>query len=148
MALLSQAERDNRIRSIIEVKKNSEGANRKWTEDEVTLRRECVYYWLGRGKSRTQLKVFLAELWDCTPRSVYTYIKDAEDALTAEARDNIEEYRKKMIEKLQRIADDAMAAGDRKSALLAYEQINKLEGAYTQKVEADIKGDVHFDFGE
>ena len=63
-------------------------------------------------------------------------------------KETIEEYRNKMMEKLERLAKDAEEAGDRKSMLAAYEQINKMNGVYTQKVEADVKGEIKFDFGE
>lgn len=148
MAVMSQQDRDNYIKGIIKKKREKVGANRRWKDDEITVRRESIYHYMGQGKSKLQLRVFLAELWDCTYRSAETYIKDAEEYLCQQDENTIQSYRKKMIEKLQRIADDAMKVGDRKSALAAYDQINKLNAAYTAKVEADIKGDIKFDFGE
>ena len=53
-----------------------------------------------------------------------------------------------MIEKLERLAADAEAHNDRKSMIAAYEQISKLKGAYTTKVEADINGELRFKFGD
>lgn len=145
---MTPQERDNYLKAVMHEKSQSQGDHRKWQERDVLLRRESIYYWMGRGKSRIQLQTFLADLWETPPKTVKRHIKDAEDALCAETIDNIEDYKKKMIEKLQRIADDAMANGDRKSALAAYEQINKLNGAYTQKIEAEVSGEMHFDFGE
>ena len=54
-----------------------------------------------------------------------------------------------MVEKLERLADDALAHNDRKSALSAYDQINRLNNAYTQKIEADVNQEttISFKFG-
>lgn len=145
---MSPSERDGYIKGLIAKHRNARGSNQKWSDDEVIVRREAVYYWMGRGKSKHQLKVFLSELWDCEIKSAARYVLDAEKALCQQDEETIQEFRLKQIEKLQRIADDALEAGDRKSALAAYDQINKLNAAYTSKVEADVKGDMRFDFGE
>lgn len=102
---------------------------------------------MGLGKSYAKMRYELAERWDCTQKQVEVYIADARKALLKTSQENIEEYRTKMIEKLERLAEEAEANGDRKSALAAYDQINKLNGAYTTKIEADVKEDIRFDFG-
>lgn len=141
-------ERDATIRSIIEKHRN----NKKllWTELEVALRNEAILYEMGCGKSYSEMMFDLAERWNCSRQSVENYIRAAKDMIMKANQETIEQFRHKMVEKLERLARNAEQAGDRKSMLAAYDQINKLKGAYTQvqKVDADIKGEIHFEFGE
>ena len=52
-----------------------------------------------------------------------------------------------LMHKLEALAEDATNARDRKSALRAYDQISKLAGLYTEKVEVQQDTNIHFDFG-
>lgn len=141
-------ERDNYIKDALARMKAAGGRSKRWRENDIIIRRESIYYWMGQGKSRNALRLFLADLWDCSFHAVDNYIKDALDTLAQSSVEKNDEYRTKMIEKLERVAEDAMNNGDRKSALAAYEQMSKLNGAYTQKVEADLHTDIKFKFGE
>lgn len=140
-------ERDGIIRRAIAMRKETHTPKRKWEEAELNLRNEAIYHEMGLGKSYAKMCFDLAERWGCTQKMVQSYITTARKALSETAKENIEEYRTKMIEKLERLADDAKAAGDRKSVLAAYDQISKLSGAYTTKVEADVNAEIKFDFG-
>ena len=141
-------ERDTYLRGIIQTKKEARGNGKVWAEADKMLRNEAIYEEMGKGKSYSQICFELAERWNCSQSTIYDYITAARKALIETNKETIEEYRNKMMEKLERLAKDAEEAGDRKSMLAAYEQINKMNGVYTQKVEADVKGEIKFDFGE
>lgn len=141
-------ERDDYIKHTIANLAKCGGKSHKWFPHEIAVRRESIYYWLGQGKSKMALRSFLGERWGVSGPTIEKYVRDAVKALLEEAKESQEEFRKKMIEKLERLADDAIRHGDRKSALAAYEQISKLNGAYTNKVEASLNTDIKFKFGE
>lgn len=141
-------ERDTYLRGVIQTKKEAKGNGKVWAEADKMLRNEAIYYEMGLGKSYSQIMFDLSERWNCSQQTISDYITAARKALIETNKETIEEYRNKMMEKLERLAKDAEEAGDRKAMLSAYEQINKMSGVYTQKVEADVKGEIKFDFGE
>ena len=51
------------------------------------------------------------------------------------------------MHKLESLAEEATEARDRKSALRAYEQISKLAGLYSEKLEVQAQTEIKFDFG-
>lgn len=125
------------------------GQKKKWTPDEVAVRREGIYREMGKGKSYSQMVRELIDRWGASDRTIRIWVSDAKDALIKTNAESREEYCNKMYEKLERLAAEAEEAGDRKSMLAAYEMMNKMNGVYTQKVEADIKGEttIAFKFG-
>jgi hypothetical protein len=142
-------ERDAMIADSIKRRSNrGNSSNKKWTEEELNLRHEAIFQEMGKGKSQMQIAFELSQRWGCNQGTVERYIAEAKKSLQEKAVENIEEYRSKMIEKLERLAADAEAHNDRKSMIAAYEQISKLKGAYTTKVEADINGELRFRFGD
>ena len=146
---MTTEERDAFIREAIRRRSNKGSSPRKkWSPEETEIRNEAIFDELGKGKSVMKTCYDLAERWGCCQVSIEKYIKEAKKALMERATEGIEEYRSKMIEKLERLAEDAEAHNDRKSMLAAYEQISKLSGAYTTKVEADINGELRFKFGD
>lgn len=141
-------ERDTYLRGVIQTKKEAKGNGKVWAEADKMLRNEAIYYEMGLGKSYSKIMFDLSERWNCSKQTISDYLKAARQALIETNEETIEEYRNKMMEKLERLAKDAEEAGDRKAMLSAYDQINKMSGVYTQKVEADVKGEIKFDFGE
>ena len=147
--MLTIEERDTLLRNA-HIRHTKNGGNRrKWTDDEISVRREAIYHEMGLGKSYAQMVFELQERWGASNRTVRAWISDAKAELVRQNDGNKEEYINKMVEKLERLAEDALAHNDRKSALAAYDQINRLNGAYTQKIEADVKEEtvVSFRFG-
>lgn len=142
-------ERDAYLRDACYRKAHGGQKNRKWTETELSVRREAIYYEMGQGKSYSKMVYDLQQRWGASERTIRSYIKDAKEQLVLYNEESKEHFRNKMIEKLERLADDALANNDRKSALAAYDQISKLNGAYVQKVEADVKEEttISFKFG-
>lgn len=142
-------ERDAFIANSIKSRSHgSKGTVKKWTPEEIEIRNEAIFEEMGKGKSFMKIQYELAQRWGCSQTSIEKYFKAAKQALMEKATEGIEEYRSKMIEKLERLAEDAEAHNDRKSMLAAYEQISKLQGAYSTKVEAEINGDIRFKFGD
>lgn len=145
--MMTPAEREKHLIAIVKKKKTNNGIHSKWTDDEKMVRRDFIYYWYGKGKSDAQMGKLIVETLGCNYTTARSYIRDANEYLAELSKENIQTYREKMIEKLEQLAEEALATRDRKTALACYDQISKLNGAYTQKIEADLKGDIKFEFG-
>lgn len=125
------------------------GRGLKWDDYAIDVRRYVIMSLINRGKSYTETRLEIMQRWDIARTTAENYIKDALGAV-GEINEMLRlQWRDVQLERLQKIIDDALAHGDRKSALAANEQINKITGQYVTKVEADVKEDstVKFDFG-
>lgn len=158
ISAMTDDERDVIVRAAIEdarpekihdnVRKG--GLLKIWDEYRVEVRRYCVMRMLNTGKSYIECKREMMERWSISKSSADNYLKDALDAVSEVNDKYRDKWRDVQLERLQRIIDDALAHGDRKSALAANEQINKITGQYITKIDADVKEDstVRFDFGD
>lgn len=124
-------------------------AGKLWDERTINIRRAVVYDLLGQGLSRVRIAQELMARWGVTEKPAYDYIKDALENLISDNENFKDSVRESMMHRLESLAEDALAHNDRKSALSAYEQMNKLQGLYVNKVEADVKEDttIRFEFG-
>lgn len=126
------------------------GKKLKWDDYAVDVRRYVIMSLINQGKSYTQTRLEITERWEIARTTAENYIKDALGAV-GEINEMLRlQWRDVQLERLQKIIDDALAHGDRKSALMANEQINKITGQYITKIDAEVKEDstVRFDFGD
>lgn len=118
----------------------------RWTEPLLNLRNSVVFdLMFKRGYSKRKTIDTLQARWQISEQRCYEYINIAMDALKSTYQEDVEDIRNKQLEKLQMICDDAIEHNDRKSALSAMEQINKLNGLYEEKKTVTIQ-DIKFDF--
>lgn len=131
-------------------RKRGELGSTIWSEADVMLRRQVVLDLLGQGLSKRRVCEEICSRWEVSASAAYIYYHDALDAMVADNKEVVEKYRDLQIGRLEALAEDALAHNDRKSALTCYEQLNKIGGLYTQKIEADVKEDttIRFTFGE
>lgn len=158
ISAMTDEERDVIVRAAIDDARPERTARNKrkggllkiWDEYRVEVRRYCIMSMLNTGKSYIECKREMMERWNICKASADNYLKDALDAVSEVNDKYRDKWRDVQLERLQKIIDDALAHGDRKSALAANEQINKITGQYVTKVEADVKEDttVRFDFGD
>ena len=141
-------ERDAYFKALISEKAHARRDRKAWNDTDRVLRDEALYYEMGLGKSNSQIAYELSERWGCHFSSIIRYLREAKQRLIETNNDNPEAFKNKMMEKLERLAKDAEEHGDRKSQLAAYDQINKINGNYTQKIEADVNATIKFEFGE
>lgn len=152
---LTPEEIDNYIKGRLAMHPNKGGKKpcsrnyQIWDETSILIRRSVIWDLLGQGLARVRIQEEIMARWGISYKTAWTYINDAYDALRQNDEEMREYTRGVMLHRLESLAEDALANRDRKSALSAYEQINKINGLYTTKVEADVKGDIDisFDFG-
>lgn len=117
-----------------------------WDELNLYLRRKLIFIMMRRGLSKMRMAEELMKDFGCTERTAYAYIKDAFNALNKTEDEVKEDVRQTTIERLQAIIEDCLANGRRKDALAAYDQLNKINGLYSEKREIKVN-DIRFEFG-
>lgn len=130
-------------------KSGKRGGPQKTPEEVIQLRRKAIIQRMRDGMSPVQIKYDIAEKWDVAYQTAYNYYRDAVEYLNADLKEDAARVRENQVERLYRIAEEALAQGDRKSALATYDQINKIYGLYSQKVELNNDTPlIEFKFGE
>lgn len=117
-----------------------------WTEPLLALRNSAIFdLMFKRGYSKAKTIQTLQARWQIGMQKCYDYINAAMDALKETYKDDIEDVRKKQLEKLQQLYDNCMEHNKQKEALMALEQINKLKGLYEEKQTITVN-EIKFNF--
>lgn len=127
--------------------KNKAQKNNSWDEDVVVLRRRTIMEMIGKGMTRMSIAKDLEKRWDISNTTAYNYIRDTFKYIAENYKQDYDKLKDILMHKLESLAEEATEARDRKSALRAYEQISRLAGLYTEKVEVQQDTNIHFDFG-
>ena len=145
---MSDEEVDAIIVPVIEDCKAHKQKNGKitWTEPLLNLRNSVLFdLMFKRGYSKAKTIQTLQARWQIGMQKCYDYINAAMDALRETYQDDVEDVRKKQLEKLQQLYDDALAHNKHKEAIMALEQINKLKGLYEEKQTITVN-EIKFEF--
>lgn len=126
--------------------RNQKNGKIRWTEPLLALRNSVIFdLMFKRGYSKAKTIETLQARWQISNQRCYTYINAAMDALKETYQDDIEDVRKKQLEKLQRVYDDALEHNKHKEAIMALEQMNKLKGLYEEKQTITVN-EIKFEF--
>lgn len=127
--------------------KNKAQKNNSWDEDVVVLRRRTIMEMIGRGMTRMSIAKELEVRWDISNTTAYNYIRDTFKYIAENYKADYDKLKDILMHKLESLAEEATEARDRKSALRAYEQISRLAGLYTEKMEVQQDTNISFNFG-
>lgn len=131
----------------------------KWDKEDII---ERIYLKLLEGESRYRILLMLErdnftdedgnviKTSNLGRASRYNYIKEAYTRCETELKENRDEQRNIMWERLLSVYNDAMTAKDRGNALKALDMIAKLSGIYApeqSEVKAEIDGNIEISFG-
>lgn len=147
-ANMTEEEVDAIIVPVIEDCKNKvqKKGKIKWTEPLLALRNSVVFdLMFKRGYSKRKTIDTLRARWQIGEQKCYDYINEAMDALRETYQDDLEDVRKKQLEKLQQLYDDALLHNKHKEAIQALDQINKLKGLYEEKQTITVN-EIKFEF--
>lgn len=147
-ANMTDEEVDAVILPVIEDCKRKAQKNGKitWTEPLLNLRNSVIFdLMFKKGYSKAKTIQTLQARWQISNQRCYIYINEAMDALRETYQDDLEDVRKKQLEKLQQIYDDCMLHNKQKEAIQALDQINKLKGLYEEKQTITVN-EIKFDF--
>lgn len=110
------------------------------------LRRQVIMQLLKRGMPRTEIVSFLMQKFSASEKSSYDYLNDVFNYIKTTDEQLKEDIRLSQLEKLQSVVQDCLARGKHKEALSAYDQINKINGLYTETKNLNVN-DITFKFG-
>lgn len=127
--------------------KNKAQKNNSWDEDVVVLRRRTIMEMIGKGMTRMSIAKELEKRWDISNTTAYNYIRDTFKYIAENYKEDYDKLKDILMHKLESLAEEATEARDRKSALRAYEQISRLAGLYSDKLEVQAQTEIKFDFG-
>ena len=145
---MSDEEVDAVIIPVIEACKarNQKNGKIRWTEPLLALRNSVIFdLMFKRGYSKAKTIETLQARWQIGMQKCYDYINASMDALKQTYQDDVEDVRKKQLEKLQRIYNDALEHNKHKEAIMALEQMNKLKGLYEEKQTITVN-EIKFEF--
>lgn len=117
-----------------------------WSDEMKEIRRAAIIRLIQKGMSSYKIAQEIRERWSCTLTTAKDHVADALDYLS-KFRDNPRIMKNKIEEMLEKIITEAEANGRHKEALQALDMLNKMDGNYVTKVEAEIKTEIEFDFG-
>jgi hypothetical protein len=152
LEVFSVEEQDNIILSCLNTMaiRGGKGSNKcSWTERAKLLRRQIIIDYIAQGLSVRRIIKELQARWGIEHQTAFNYIKDATSYL-GETVDVFNAHNSEIAqERLQSIMEDALANNDRKTALQACDLLNKVQGLYVNKVEAETKTSttIQFEFG-
>lgn len=152
---LTPEEQDKIVLQIIDkaYKRNkTEGKHNwgcRWTDEAIAVRRQVVIEYLAQGLGHYRIAQELQNRWKVAYKTAAGYIKDAVEYMGTNIAE-INEYNYEIaVQRLENILEDALANNNRKEALQSIDLLNKIQGLYVNKVEADVKADttIEFKFG-
>lgn len=117
-----------------------------WTDELLELRNIYVISLIRDGLSRARCNQEVSETFGVTKRTADNYYRQALEYLAVENDAIKGAARKIAIERLNAIIEQAKKRGSTHSALQALDQLNKINGLYSEKKEVEITG-IKFDFG-
>lgn len=117
-----------------------------WSDEMKEIRRAAIIRLIQRGVSTYKIVQELRDRWNAPQVRAKEYVADALDFLST-FRENPRIMKNKIEEMLEKIITEAEANGRHKEALQALDMLNKMDGNYVTKVEAEIKTEIEFDFG-
>lgn len=120
-----------------------------WTDSMLELRNMVCMEYMRQGYSKQKCIEKIQSRLGVSQPTAKNYYDTAINHLLEDGEEIRNEARKKSLERLNQVAEEAMKSGNLKIALSAYDQINKIEGLYTQKQEIKIDDiETVFKFGE
>lgn len=117
-----------------------------WSGIWLYIRRQMMLTMLKKGWSRTDIIKYVIENVGVKERCAYNYLNDAFDYIKTNDEQLKEDARLTTIEKLQSLIKDCLERGKHKEAISAYDQLNKINGLYTENKNINIR-DIKFQFG-
>ena len=122
--------------------------NVSWSESELELIDGVIWgYITEQGLSREKTAQQIADRWNIALSTARKYISDSIKRMAKNIpEEDVEERRRKFLERCESILQDAIENRQKDSALKALDLIAKASGLYKETKEVDINGNMTFDF--
>lgn len=117
-----------------------------WSDELLELRHLFIIALIREGYSRVRCNQVVSDTLEVSKVSADKYYREALEYLVVE-NDGIKgAARKVAIERLNSVVEDSKRDNNTRNVLLALDQLNRINGLYTEKKEVEITG-IKFDFG-
>lgn len=126
--------------------KNGTNTRFNWSNEILELRHLFIVALIREGLSRVRCNQVVSETFGVNRVSADKYYREALDYLVVENEGIKGAARKIAIERLNSVVEEEKEAHRTKNVLLALDQLNRINGLYSEKQEVEIKG-IKFDFG-
>jgi hypothetical protein len=119
-----------------------------WTDESKAVRRMVILDYLAQGLSHHRIATELKRRWDVCDATAYSYIKDCADYLGKQVAEFSKHNYEIALHRVEAVAEDALSRNDNKTALRAFDMINRMQGLYEEKVKVEAEGTISFKFGD
>lgn len=119
----------------------------KWSDAEVSLRDACIMsYITENGLSRERTAQQIAARWGIGMSTARMYVKQAVERFCATFDNDYERLRKIFLERVENLYTSALDDNQKDVAKGALDMMGKAVGAYTEKKDINVSGNISIDF--
>lgn len=118
-----------------------------WSEYAVAVRQMVILDLMAQGLSYYRIVHEIMKRWGVARPTGYKYVKDCADYLGKQFAEFAENNYEVALHRVEAVAEDAIARNDNKTALKAFDMINRLQGLYEEKVKVEADATIEFKFG-
>ena len=120
-----------------------------WNDEAIQVRRDVIIELLGKGLNHDKVVKEIGVRWGVTRPTGYKYLKDACEYLSEGSQEYKEHYAEVAQSRITAILEKCIEGNNNRLALASLDMLNRIQGLYTTKVEAEVKQDttIEFKFG-
>lgn len=119
----------------------------KWSEDELQLRDAVIMaYITENGLSRERTAQQIASRWDIGMSTARKYVKEAVERFCQSFDNDFERLRKVFLERVENLYNAGLEDGQKDIAARALDMMGKSVGAYSEKRDVNVSGDININF--
>lgn len=120
-----------------------------WNDEAIQIRRDIIIELLGKGLNHDKVVREMSNRWGVSRPTGYKYLKDACEYLSEGSQELKEHYAEVAQSRITAILEKCIEGNNNRLALASLDMLNRIQGLYTSKIEAEVKQDttIEFKFG-
>lgn len=118
-----------------------------WNETNLTYRRAAISNLIGKGLATRRIYEEMMSRWGINRRLAKDWLQDCWKYLGELAEEEVRYTAEILQQKIDIMAEECIAEGDKKTALKAYELIGRMNGQFKDNLKVENKTEVIFSFG-
>lgn len=144
---LSDEEIDKVIMRTIANMAVNGGTNTRWSKPELVLRHSVILNYVRQGLSKKRIFEELVNRWDIAEITAKNYYDAAINYLgEINTGEDIGKIKQRQQERLMKVVEDGLKNNRYHTALQALDQLNKINGLYTENKNVSVDGQIKFEF--
>lgn len=120
-----------------------------WNDEAIQIRRDIIIELLGKGLNHDKVVREMSNRWGVSRPTGYKYLKDACEYLSEGSEEYREYYAEVAQSRITAILEKCIEGNNNRLALASLDMLNRIQGLYKEKIEAEVKQDttIEFKFG-